>query len=112
MQEAKKSLKSVIKTLDAANARLESTMELLRSTMVEAAFRPSSEEPRSLLDFVDEEGVETMRDALKESIRDSKVCYRHLISWNLLTSCYRKLKLHSIPPFYPLITTYELSRLL
>jgi len=48
-------------------------MDVLRSTMVEAAFRPVDEEPRSLLDFVDEEGVETMRDALKESIRESKV---------------------------------------
>lgn len=48
-------------------------MDMLRSTMVAAAFRPTSEEPRSLLDFVDEEGVETMRDALKDSIRESKV---------------------------------------
>lgn len=48
-------------------------MAILRSTMVEAAFRPEAEEPRSLLDFVDEQGVETMRDALKESIRKSKV---------------------------------------
>jgi autophagy-related protein 17 len=48
-------------------------MDVLRSTMVEAAFRPDGEEPRSLLDFVDEQGVETMRDALKESIRETKV---------------------------------------
>jgi autophagy-related protein 17 len=41
--------------------------------MVESAFRPANEEPRSLLDFVDEQGVETMRDALKDSIRESKV---------------------------------------
>jgi autophagy-related protein 17 len=63
----------VIKTLDAANARLENTMDALRSTMVEAAFRPKEESPRSLLDFVDEHGVETVRDGLKESIRASKV---------------------------------------
>lgn len=50
-------------------------MDVLRSTMVEAAFRPTGEEPRSLLDFVDEQGVETMRDALKESIRETKVSY-------------------------------------
>lgn len=66
-------IQNVIRTLDAANARLESTMDVLRSTMVEAAFRPVDEEPRSLLHFVDEEGVETMRDALKESIKESKV---------------------------------------
>ena len=46
--------------------------------MVEAAFRPISEEPRSLLDFVDEQGVETMRDALKESIRESRVLSIHI----------------------------------
>lgn len=66
-------IQAVIKTLDAANSRLETTMDILRSTMVEAAFRPKDEEPRSLLDFVDEQGVETMRDALKESIREAKV---------------------------------------
>ena len=43
--------------------------------MVEAAFRPSTEQPRSLLDFVDEQGVEAVRDALKESIRQSKVSF-------------------------------------
>jgi autophagy-related protein 17 len=48
-------------------------MDILRSTMVEAAFRPEGEEPRNLLDFVDEQGVENMRDALKESIRETKV---------------------------------------
>lgn len=71
-KEGQWDFKSVIRTLDAANARLESTMDILRSTMVEAAFRPEKEDPRSLLDFVDEQGVETMRDALKESIRESK----------------------------------------
>jgi autophagy-related protein 17 len=48
-------------------------MDVLRSTMVEAAFRPEEEEPRNLLDFVDEQGVENMRDALKESIRETRV---------------------------------------
>lgn len=72
-------LKAVLKTLDAANSRLESTMGLLRSTLVEAAFRPANEEPRSLLDFVDEEGVETMRDALKDSIRESRVRLEHIL---------------------------------
>ena len=48
-------------------------MDNLRSTIVEASFRPENEEPRSLLDFVDEQDVETMRDKLKESIRESNV---------------------------------------
>jgi hypothetical protein len=60
-------------------------MDVLRSTMVEAAFRPANEEPRSLLDFVDEQGVETMRDALKDSIRESKVRHLHNVSSFFLT---------------------------
>ena len=60
-------------------------MDVLRSTMVEAAFRPANEEPRSLLDFVDEQGVETIRDALKDSIRESKVHFPHNVSSFFLT---------------------------
>jgi len=72
-KEGQRDFKNVIRTLDGANSRLESTMDILRLTMVEAAFRPAEENPRSLLDFVDEQSVETMRDAVKESIRESRV---------------------------------------
>ncbi len=48
-------------------------METLRSTIVATAFRPDNEEPRSLLDFVDEKNVETLRDGVKELIRESRV---------------------------------------
>ncbi|KAF8861406.1 APG17-domain-containing protein [Acephala macrosclerotiorum] len=71
-KDGQRDFKTVIRTLDVANSRLELTMDMLRATMVEATFRPDEEAPRSLLDFVDEQGVETMRDALKESIRESK----------------------------------------
>ncbi|KAH8595063.1 kinase activator [Bisporella sp. PMI_857] len=63
---------AVIESLDRANKRLESTMDVLRSTMVQAAFRPVAEEPRSLLDFIDEHSVDTIRDAIKASIRESR----------------------------------------
>ena len=66
-------MQNVIKSLDDANSRLVSTMDVLRSTIIEAAFRPAEENPRSLLDFVDEQGVETVRNTIKESIRQSKV---------------------------------------
>lgn len=49
-------------------------MDVLRSTIVESAFRPEGEEGRSLLHFVDETGVETLRSNLKESIDESQVC--------------------------------------
>lgn len=54
--------------MDAADMRLQETMDVLKSTIVEAVFRPEGEEPRSLLDFVDQASVETMRSALKRSI--------------------------------------------
>ncbi|RDW59859.1 putative autophagy-related protein 17 [Coleophoma cylindrospora] len=71
-KEGQKDFKTVIRTLDAANARLESTMDTLRSTIVEAAFRPPHEDPRNLLDFVHEQGVESMQDALKASIKEAQ----------------------------------------
>jgi autophagy-related protein 17 len=64
----KREFKQVLKTLDAAYARLEDTMNLLRDQTVEPAFRPKGEERRSLLDFVDVAQVDTMRNALKENI--------------------------------------------
>ncbi|KAH7041210.1 kinase activator [Microdochium trichocladiopsis] len=64
----KREFKLVIKSLDASNSRLEDTMAVLRKRIVDKAFRPPGEEPRDLLDFVDEAQVDAMRDALKENI--------------------------------------------
>ncbi|KAJ6113983.1 hypothetical protein N7523_007300 [Penicillium sp. IBT 18751x] len=55
-------------SLDAADARLRSTLDLLRETIVDASFRPKDEAPRSLHDFVDERGVEELHGAMKNSI--------------------------------------------
>jgi autophagy-related protein 17 len=71
--EGVRDFEEVIRRLDDADARLQATMDVLRSTVVEAQFRPEEEGERSLLDFVDEAGVEGMRTALKESIRHSQV---------------------------------------
>ncbi|KAI0480956.1 kinase activator [Xylariaceae sp. FL0804] len=65
----KRDFKQIIKTLDTTNGRLEETMDVLRGRVVERAFRPDGEPERSLLDFVDELQVETMRNALKENIQ-------------------------------------------
>jgi autophagy-related protein 17 len=51
-------------------------MDSLKATMVDAAFRPVGEEPRSLLNFVDETGVDTTRSALKDTIDQAQV-YRN-----------------------------------
>lgn len=63
----------VIKGLDVAEARLRGTMDLLRGTMVgwlrgEGAEGSEGEERNSLLDFVDETGVEGVMAGIKESI--------------------------------------------
>ncbi|KAJ5884438.1 hypothetical protein N7504_012010 [Penicillium tannophilum] len=55
-------------SLDAADARLRSTLDLLRETIVHASFRPTEEQTKSLHDFVDERGVEELHAALKSSI--------------------------------------------
>ncbi|POS79636.1 hypothetical protein DHEL01_v201973 [Diaporthe helianthi] len=66
----KKDFKHIIKTLDLANEKLEITMDMLRNTTVDPVFRPAGEEPKNLLDFVDENQVHGMREALKESIAE------------------------------------------
>ncbi|KAI1769905.1 autophagy-related protein 17 [Hypoxylon cercidicola] len=65
----KREFKQIIKTLDAANGRLQDTMNVLRDRIVDSAFRPSGEEKKNLMDFVDESQVDAMRDALKENIQ-------------------------------------------
>jgi autophagy-related protein 17 len=79
-KEGQRDFQETIRSLDAADNRLQKTMDLLRSTIVVATFRPENEEPRSLLDFVDEAGVETMRTTLKDSIDQSQVCFISPIS--------------------------------
>ncbi|KAK3331679.1 autophagy-related protein 17 [Cercophora scortea] len=66
----RREFKHLIRTLDGANARLEQTIGMLRSTVVESVFRPPGEEQKSLLDFVDENSVETLRNALKDSLEE------------------------------------------
>lgn len=65
----KREFKQIIKTLDAANGRLQDTMNVLRDRIVDSSFRPNGEEKKNLLDFVDEAQVDRMRDALKENIQ-------------------------------------------
>lgn len=65
--------KKIVRTLDAADGRLSHTIQMLRETTVESVFRPSDEQPKNLMDFVDENSVGVMRNALKESIRELQV---------------------------------------
>ncbi|KAI0004779.1 autophagy-related protein 17 [Xylariaceae sp. FL0662B] len=65
----KRDFNKTIKTLDAANGRLEDTINVLRRQIVDSAFRPAGEEKKTLLDFVDEKQVDALRNALKENIQ-------------------------------------------
>lgn len=87
-KEGQRDFQDVIRSLDAADIRLQKTMDVLRSTIVDTSFRPPNEEPRSLLDFVDEAGVETMRTALKESIDQSQVDVLKVYSVNYRLTMY------------------------
>ncbi|KAL2753857.1 hypothetical protein ACRALDRAFT_2109101 [Sodiomyces alcalophilus JCM 7366] len=66
---------SLVKTMDTANERLQATMEMLRDTRVEAVFRPPGEEPRNLMDFVDERSVHDMVEALKNSLGELQTSF-------------------------------------
>jgi autophagy-related protein 17 len=73
--DGRKQFKHLIRTLDDANERLEQTMAMLRTTLVEPVFRPPGEEDKCLMDFVDEKSVEAMREALKGSIVELQVSH-------------------------------------
>ncbi|KAF4974527.1 hypothetical protein FZEAL_8578 [Fusarium zealandicum] len=66
----KKDFKKLVKSMDLVDGDLERTMEMLRDTGVEGVFRPKGEERRNLVDFIDEGGVDAMREAMKKSIQE------------------------------------------
>ncbi|KAI9852746.1 MAG: autophagy protein 17 [Thelocarpon superellum] len=58
----------LLRELDAADARLQRTLNQLRETVVESAFRPPDEDRRTLFDFVDDEGVENVKAVVRTAI--------------------------------------------
>ena len=75
---------NVLKTLDEAEQRLKSTLQNLRETFVEAGLRQEGEEKRSLLDFVDESGVETLLGKVKETVTSAGTAHKTFTetNWN------------------------------
>lgn len=70
----KRDFKTLVRAMDEADGALEGTMEMLRATVVQSVLRPKGEADKTLLDFVDEESVHGMRDAMKKSIEELQVC--------------------------------------
>ncbi|KAM7185880.1 Autophagy-related protein 17 [Rhypophila sp. PSN 637] len=64
----KRDLKQLLRTLDGANAKLQQTMQMLRNTTVDKVFRPPGEDRKNLMDFIDEQSVDVLVKALKESV--------------------------------------------
>ncbi|KAH8176579.1 autophagy protein apg17 domain-containing protein [Sarocladium implicatum] len=64
----KRDFRRLVEAMDEADGELGATMGMLRRTVVQKELRPEGEEERNLLDFVDEESVHGMRDAMKKSI--------------------------------------------
>jgi autophagy-related protein 17 len=58
----------IMQGFETAEARLTTTLDQLRGTIVEKSLRPKDEVPKSLADFVDESGVERLRATVQESI--------------------------------------------
>jgi autophagy-related protein 17 len=65
--------KSLIHTMDEVDGSLGAMMSVLRAKKVQSSLRPPGEEPKTLLDFVDEESVHKLRDAMKKSIEELQV---------------------------------------
>ncbi|KAH6693452.1 autophagy-related protein 17 [Plectosphaerella plurivora] len=62
---------SLVRTMDATNEKLQETIDVLRATPVDATLRPADEEEeKSLMDFVDEQGVHSVVEALKQSLAE------------------------------------------
>lgn len=59
---------TALKELDAADERIQRTLDKLRTTVVHSSFRPEGEEPKTLHDFVDERGLEELQSNLKGAI--------------------------------------------
>ncbi|MCJ1413566.1 autophagy protein 17 [Ptychographa xylographoides] len=67
-KEGGSEFQTVIKVLDIAEAKLRQTLDQLRQTTVEPNLRPENEPRKSLVDFVDESGVDGLLSTIKQSI--------------------------------------------
>ncbi|KAI9792160.1 MAG: autophagy protein 17 [Peltula sp. TS41687] len=67
-RQGRDDFEATLRDLDEADARLQATLDLLKSTLVEAALSPPQEEQRTLHHFVDEEGVEKLKAGIRASI--------------------------------------------
>ncbi len=73
---------AVLRTLDEAEQRLKATMNRLRSTVIESRLRPESDQPKSLLDFIDEGSVEKVLVSIQEAATVAQLALQELVDTN------------------------------
>jgi autophagy-related protein 17 len=71
----KRDFKKLVRAMDEVDGALEGTMNMLRGTTVQSVLRPKGEDPKNLLDFVDEDSVHGLREAMKKSIQELQVSH-------------------------------------
>lgn len=81
-REGAEKFMTVTQSIDEADQRLKKTLDRLKKTMVEASLRPPEEEQKSLLDFVDESGVEGLLSTLEESVSAASSAHEELEASN------------------------------
>ncbi|KAL8920604.1 MAG: hypothetical protein Q9172_004431 [Xanthocarpia lactea] len=81
--EGAEEYRDVLRTLDEAEKRLRGTLGSLRTTMVEHTLRPESDGRKTLLDFVDEGGVDKLLAGVEESATAAKGAHTELVETNL-----------------------------
>lgn len=70
----KRDFQSLVKAMDGVDADLAGTMDMLRATQVQSVLQPSDQDgERNLLFYVDEAKVHSMREAMKQSLKDLQV---------------------------------------
>lgn len=68
--------KVLVRAMDEVDGQLEHTIRMLRGTTVQNTLRPKGERAKNLLDFVDENSVESIRTIMKQNIQELQVSYR------------------------------------
>lgn len=83
---------TTLRDLDDADARLQATVDLLKSTLVEPSLRPLDEDRKTLHYFVDEHGVEKLKADIRGFIDQTQVGWSSFMDarMSLLMSGCRK----------------------
>jgi autophagy-related protein 17 len=88
--------RQLVRAMDEADGALEETMGMLRGTAVQSVLRSEGAAGRkTLMDFIDEESVHGMREAMKKSIGELQVCLQFAHSSNF---------------YFPLLTNFRIFR--